>query len=52
MPRPPSRLARLPWLSISLVLVTVLTAWLTASRLHLSGDISALFPQSGEAAAP
>jgi predicted RND superfamily exporter protein len=42
---------RLPWLSISLVLVTVVTAWLTASRLRLSSDISALFPQSGEAAA-
>ena len=40
-----------PWLSFTLVLVTVASAWLTASRLRLSSDVSTLFPRSGEAAA-
>ena len=39
------------WLSLILVLVTALSAWLTASRLRLSSDVSTLLPQSGEAAA-
>lgn len=34
---------------IALVLVTVACAWLTASRLRVSTDISALLPESGDA---
>jgi hypothetical protein len=31
------------WARVVLVAATVLCAWLTASRLRLSGDMSALF---------
>ncbi|MFO0678934.1 MAG: MMPL family transporter [Polyangiaceae bacterium] len=33
------------------VLVTLLAAWLTATRLHVSPDIAALFPNEGESRA-
>jgi predicted exporter len=36
---------------VALVLVTVACAWLTASRLTLSTDVSTLFPESGDAGA-
>jgi predicted RND superfamily exporter protein len=42
---------RLPWVPLVLVLVTVASAWLTADRLHLSSDLSTLFPESGDAGA-
>ena len=36
---------------IAVVLVTVACAWLTATRLSLSGDLTSLFPDKGDAAA-
>jgi predicted exporter len=39
------------WTRLAIVLVTVACAWLTAARLHVSGDLSALFPESGDAGA-
>jgi predicted exporter len=38
-------------LRVSLVVVTVACTWLTASRLRISGDLSTLFPERGDAAA-
>jgi len=38
-------------LRVGLVAVTVVCSWLTASRLRISGDLSTLFPERGEAAA-
>jgi uncharacterized protein len=40
-----------PWVRLLLVLVTVASAWLTGARLHLSSDLSTLFPESGDAGA-
>jgi uncharacterized protein len=39
------------WVRIALIAVTVACAWLTAERLHLSSDLSTLFPESGQAGA-
>ena len=39
------------WARVALVVVTVVCAWLTVTRLRLSGDLSTLFPSSGDAAA-
>ena len=39
------------WLRLALVAVTAVSVWLTASRLHLSTDLSTLFPESGDAGA-
>jgi uncharacterized protein len=40
------------WLvRVALVVATVACGWLTATRLHVSGDLSTLFPQRGDAAA-
>jgi uncharacterized protein len=39
------------WLRIAVVVATVLCAWLTASRLRVSTDISALLPAGGDTAA-
>ncbi len=40
-----------PWVRVILVVVTVASTWLTFSRLHLSSDLSTLFPESGDAGA-
>ena len=40
-----------PWVRLLLVVVTVASAWLTGARLHLSSDLSTLFPESGDAGA-
>ncbi len=40
-----------PLLRAALVVLTVASAWLTATALHVTTDLSALFPDSGEAAA-
>jgi uncharacterized protein len=40
-----------PWVRLILVLTTVVSAWLTTERLHLSSDLSTLFPESGDAGA-
>src|SRR6202044_120460 len=40
------------WLArVALVAATLACAWLTASRLTLSSDLSTLFPESGDAGA-
>jgi uncharacterized protein len=39
------------WVRLLLVVATVMSAWLTATRLHLSSDLSTLFPRSGDAGA-
>ncbi len=39
------------WVRLLLVVATVVSAWLTATRLHLSSDLSTLFPRSGDAGA-
>jgi predicted RND superfamily exporter protein len=39
------------WLRIAIVVATVACAWLTAYRLRISTDVSALLPASGDAAA-
>jgi len=39
------------WLRIAVVVVTVVCSWLTATRLRVSTDISALLPAGGDAAA-
>ena len=39
------------WVRLLLVVTTVASAWLTWSRLHLSSDLSTLFPRSGDAGA-
>ncbi len=39
------------WVRVVLVVATVTCAWLTAERLHLSSDLSTLFPESGQAGA-
>jgi predicted exporter len=39
------------WARVGVVVVTVASAWLTGWGLRLSGDLSTLFPQSGDAAA-
>src|SRR5258708_1918339 len=36
------------WIHTVLVMATVACAWLTATKLHVSGDLSALLPNSGE----
>lgn len=36
---------------LPVALVTVVSAWLTLTRLHVSSDLSALFPDRGDAAA-
>lgn len=36
---------------LALVLFSAVCAWLTATRLHVSGDLTSLFPTGGEAAA-
>ena len=41
----------LPWVPLVLVLVTVVSTWLTFERLHLSSDLSTLFPETGDAGA-
>jgi predicted RND superfamily exporter protein len=38
-------------LRVVLVLVTIASAWLTASKLRMSGDLSTLLPESGDAGA-
>jgi hypothetical protein len=40
-----------PWVPLILVVVTVASTWLTGARLHLSSDLSTLFPDSGDAGA-
>jgi predicted exporter len=42
---------RLPWVRLVLVVVTAVSTWLTVERLHLSSDLSTLFPESGDAGA-
>ena len=37
------------WIHIVLVVATIACAWLTATKLHVSGDLSTLLPNSGEA---
>src|SRR5580704_16802561 len=32
------------WLPLAMVVATLLSAWLTATRLHVTSDLSALFP--------
>jgi predicted RND superfamily exporter protein len=39
------------WVRLLLVAVTVVSTWLTSARLHLSSDLSTLFPESGDAGA-
>jgi predicted exporter len=39
------------WVRLLLVVVTIVSAWLTSARLHLSSDLSTLFPESGDAGA-
>src|SRR5439155_1416908 len=39
------------WARVVVVLTTIVCAWLTAARLSLSGDLTPLFPDKGEAAA-
>jgi predicted RND superfamily exporter protein len=39
------------WARVVLVLTTIACAWLTTARLSLSGDLTPLFPDKGEAAA-
>ncbi|HEX3771844.1 MAG TPA: MMPL family transporter [Polyangiaceae bacterium] len=39
------------WIRLGLVVTTVVSFWLTASKLHLSTDLSTLFPESGDAGA-
>jgi uncharacterized protein len=36
---------------IAIVLATVVSAWLTAAKLHVSSDLTTLFPTTGDAAA-
>ncbi|MGA7120400.1 MAG: hypothetical protein WBY94_09900, partial [Polyangiaceae bacterium] len=38
------------WSRVAVVIATLICAWLTASRLHVSTDISALLPEGGDAA--
>ncbi len=38
------------WARVAVVVATVVCAWLTASRLRVSTDISALLPEGGDAA--
>jgi predicted RND superfamily exporter protein len=38
------RVQRRAWLPILLALLTLVSAWLTASRLRISGDLATLFP--------
>ena len=40
-----------PWVRLLLVVVTLASTWLTVERLHLSSDLSTLFPESGDAGA-
>ena len=44
-------MSRRTWGRVAVVVVTVVSAWLTASHLRLSADMSALFPSSGDARA-
>ena len=39
------------WVRLALVVATLACAWLTVAKLHLSSDLSTLFPESGEAGA-
>jgi predicted RND superfamily exporter protein len=39
------------WERTIVVLATIVCAWLTAGRLHVSGDLATLFPESGAAGA-
>ena len=39
------------WLPVAMILVTLVSAWLTATRLHISSDLSALFPDRAASAA-
>jgi predicted RND superfamily exporter protein len=39
------------WPHVALVLATLACAWLTASRLHVTTDVSTLFPDDADAAA-
>ncbi len=36
---------------VAVVVLTVVCAWLTSARLHVSSDVSTLFPESGDAMA-
>jgi predicted exporter len=39
------------WTRVAIALATAACAWLTVARLHVSSDLSTLFPESGDAAA-
>jgi len=39
------------WLPVAMILATLVSAWLTATRLHISSDLSALFPDRAASAA-
>jgi predicted RND superfamily exporter protein len=39
------------WVRVAIVVATVACAWLTAVKLRVSGDLSALFPREGDALA-
>src|SRR5580704_17469620 len=41
----------LSWVRLALIVATAACAWLTVVRLHLSSDLSTLFPESGDAGA-
>jgi hypothetical protein len=42
---------RAAWLRVVLVVVTIASTWLTFDKLRMSGDLSTLLPESGDAAA-
>ncbi len=39
------------WAPLAILIATVACTWLTVERLHLSSDLSTLFPESGDAGA-
>jgi predicted RND superfamily exporter protein len=51
MSAPSLKALRAQAVSVAIVVATVVCTWLTACRLHVSTDLSALFPDGGDAAA-